>query len=634
MVNGSFGKYEIVRKLSRSMTDVYLARDTALDRPAVLKVIERTRDEFTELVIEAERRGALIQKQLHATDPRILEIYEYGEQDNCFFVAMEYFPGTTLAEILVAERRLDSKRAARYAAEICSQLKTLHAFISDVDGRLTAVVHGDIKPSNVQIGANDELRLLDFGIAKVITFTHNLTHHNLGSPSYCSPERISKAQVDPHSDLWALGITLYEMLAGDPPYQAQNTRKLENLIQSRRPPRALPQICPRPLAAIVSKSLAADLEQRYQSAADFESDLRAFLEDHPVAARRERVVWDANATVEKNPLGATKLALGATMRRVKEKRPWKALLVRASLSNVTLALAAGVLVGLLVFMPLGYYYRFWMASSSLRTPKDYAHADLSSLSSDWDLYRALKERNRFLGDLSPVTSIERSLQSKLVAAADNIIDSYRNSSDSDLADFDWERARLCLNHALEIQPSDMAAKGKLALCNGYIDLLKYPKPPRVSLSIGDFRQAESYIPRSPDPHLALARVYIYGFHNVGQAMAEFLKARQLGYHLGPREEEQEADGYMYRAEWEIDRAKKVPSAAQQQSGYWLQLAREDIKRARKLYEPIVGFANVDDNLEHVYRDQSEQMKLEAENVRLLTPKPRVAKRVSGVRRWQ
>jgi len=92
----------------------------------------------------------------------------------------------------------------RYAMEVCSQLGTLHAFQSDINGRKTAVVHGDIKPTNIQIGPGDKLRLLDFGIAKVITFTHNLTHHNLGSPTYCSPERISKAQVDPHADLWAL----------------------------------------------------------------------------------------------------------------------------------------------------------------------------------------------------------------------------------------------------------------------------------------------------------------------------------------------------------------------------------------------------------------------------------------------
>src|SRR5215467_9194028 len=156
--------------------------------------------------------------------------------------------------------------------EACSQLGTLHSFLSDVNGRKTAVVHGDIKPTNLQVGLRGELRLLDFGIAKVITSTHHLTHHNLGSPTYCSPERISRAQVDPHADLWALGVSLYEMVGGRPPYQAQNTRKLENLIQSRRPPRDLPASCPHPLRAIIFKALAGDIEQRFPTAAAFESD--------------------------------------------------------------------------------------------------------------------------------------------------------------------------------------------------------------------------------------------------------------------------------------------------------------------------------------------------------------------------
>src|SRR5205823_258652 len=154
---------------------------------------------------------------------------------------------------------------------------------------------GSAEVQNGQPQAQTSLRLLDFGIAKVISSTHNLTHHNLGSPTYCSPERISKSQVDQHADLWAVGVTLYEMLAGTPPYQAQNTRKLETLIQSRRPPRALPADCPAQLNAVVAKALAADIKRRYQSCEAFAADLQAFLDHRVTMAERERKSsWHSN----------------------------------------------------------------------------------------------------------------------------------------------------------------------------------------------------------------------------------------------------------------------------------------------------------------------------------------------------
>src|SRR5439155_19881434 len=133
MHSQQFGRYKILRKLGRSMTDVYLAEDPDINRNIVLKIIEHSRDEFTQLVIEAERRGAQIQSQLHQIDPRILEVYDFGEQQGCFFVSMQYVEGKSIAEILQAEGRLDPRRAAAYAMEVCSQLATLHAFISDVN---------------------------------------------------------------------------------------------------------------------------------------------------------------------------------------------------------------------------------------------------------------------------------------------------------------------------------------------------------------------------------------------------------------------------------------------------------------------------------------------------------------------
>ncbi len=612
-----FGKYEITRKLSRSMTDVYLARDTEAARPAVLKLIEHSHDEYTQTVIEAERRGALLQKQLHALDRRILQIYEFGEQEGCFFVAMEYFEGRTLAEILQAERRLDGRRAARYGAEICSQLRTLHSFVSDVDGRKTAIVHGDVKPSNVQIGAQDELRLLDFGIAKVITSTHNLTHHNLGSPSYCSPERITKSQVDQHVDLWALGISLYEMVAGMPPYQAQDTRRLENLIQSRRPPRALPEDCPAALKAIIAKSLAADITRRYNSAQAFESDLHAFLKGQPAVAETERQAsWDANATVVKNgsrPSNGTPTK--AILKPVAnpapaQKRKWN------ELSNVAIALLAGILAGLMILIPVTYCYRFWTSAAKLRVTKDYAHQDAGVITADWTLYQQLKTRGGMLTHLVPIADLDALMRNNLLNAADNILDQFRGSTDVRLGDFDWSKIRLCLQNALQIDPTDAKAKGKLALADGYTALLRSTSPASALASIKDFRLAASYLPHSPDPHLALARVYVTSFHNVGQAMAELHEAEQFGYKLGPRETEEEADGYLYRAEAELSKAKKLPAWAAPERANWLNLARGDMNRARSLYEPIAGFSNVSTALGQLQQDQLEQVKLETASLQV------------------
>ncbi len=631
----TFGKYCIVRKLGRSMTDVYLADDTTLDRRVVLKIIEHSRDEFTQLAIEAEKRGALIQKQLHSIDTRILEVFDFGEQDGCFFVAMEYFAGKTLAEILRIERRLDPARAVRYAAEICSQLKTLHSFFSDLNGRKTAVVHGDIKPSNVQIGAGDELKLLDFGIAKVITSTRNLTRHNLGSPSYCSPERLSRAQVDSSADLWAVGVTLYELLSGTPPYQAQDTRKLENLIQSRRPPRALPEDCPSELKAIVAKALASELDRRYQTAELFEADLRAFLEVRPTWASRERFpAWNANATIERHPEHKS----GAAPKKLKESQARSAptyKVARGDKTNFAIALLGGILAGLLLFMPFSYWYRLRTAAVPLEGRKDYAHAQLSELSSDWNLFQDLKRRYPLGFQFAPANTLGPTLRANFAAAAENIIDNFRNSSDTRLSDFDWAKARFCLVRALEIDATDPKLRGELALCDGYVNLIRNAKPPKASLSIDDFRQAESFLPRSADPHLALARMYIYAFHNIGEASAEFHEAEQLGYRLGPREAEQEADGYLFRAQEAMMRARQYAASDREEVDKWLRLAREDIERARNLYEPIAGFSNVNSSLLILDRMRAEQIRLQAALVEPVVRKRRYAKRAGlSVRKWR
>jgi serine/threonine protein kinase len=618
-----FGAYEVIRKLARGMTDVYLAFDTRANRHAVLKIVEESPDPLTQLILEAERRGADLQRQLHDADARVIEVYDYGHLDGYFFVSMQYIEGRTVAEILKEEGRIEPARAARFAVEILSQLDKLHSFQAVIDGQRRSVVHGDIKPSNVQIGTNDEVRLLDFGIAKALTFTHSRTHLGLGSPSYCSPERLSRGQVDRHADLWAVGVMLYEMVAGVPPYQAQDTRKLEALIQSRRPPRALPQDCPDAMTAILHKALAGDLHQRYVSATAFDSDLTLFLQNRPTVAEMERrTSWKSNPTVEKQRpnLPERVVSMAETVRRsVLKLKPPRVQQI-ASVMSIFVALCWGLLAGLVVCVPLGYYYRFWRESSVLRSP-DFTHSNVAEINRDWDLLQRIQRQNAFLGRFSPAIRLAANARASLLQAGNEVIDRYRNNSDPRVQDFDWPKAALCFAHAIEMDRKDRTVQGKLALCHGYENLSRSDAGADRAAQ-KDFEEAMSLIPGSPDPHLGLARIYVYSVKNIGKAMAEMHEAQRLGFEPGPRETEEEADGYRFRAIAELDAARRAGMRDRAAEERYLRLAQRDFDRARQLYEPIEGFSNVSVALREVDDDDRARQGL----AEALNKKPAPAKR--------
>jgi hypothetical protein len=625
----------VIRKLARGMTDVYLAFDTGANRQAVLKIVEESPDPLTQLILEAERRGADLQRQLHDADSRVIEVYDYGHLDGFFFVSMQYIEGRTVAEILKQEGRIEPQRAGRFACEILSQLDKLHSFQAVIDGQRRSVVHGDIKPSNVQIGNNDEVRLLDFGIAKALTFTHSRTHLGLGSPSYCSPERLSRGQVDRHADLWAVGVTLYEMIAGVPPYQAQDTRKLEALIQSRRPPRALPEGVPDAITAILHKALAGDLHQRYVSATAFENDLTLFLQNRPTVAEMERrVSWKSNPTVEKqrSPLPERVASMAETVRRgVLKLKPTQTRQLVSAMS-IMVALCWGLFAGLVVCVPIGYYYRFWRESGALRGNLDFTHASAADINRDWDLLQRLERRNTFLGGMSPVNRLAANTRASLLAAGNEVIDRYRNNSDPKVQDFDWPKAASCFTHALEMDRSDRVVQGKLALCHGYENLSRSDSASAHAAQT-DFEDAIALAPTLPDPHLGLARVYVYAVKNVGKAVAELHEAQRLGFQPGPREAEEQADGYRFRAITELDAARRAGAKDRTAEYRELRLAQRDFDRARELYEPIEGFSNVSVELRQV--DDDDRVRQDLADALNKKPKPsKHARRTSRRLHWQ
>ena len=466
-----FGPYEIIRRLGKSMNSVYLARDTRADRQAALKLIKSGPDTASQMVLEAERRGAAIQQRLHSLDPRVIEVYDYGDLEGYFYIAMQFVEGRNLAEVLRHDGRMSAYRAARIALEICGQLEKFHAFRPG-DGAALSVVHGDIKPSNIHLGLNETVRLLDFGIAKSLRPDRDSTFHNFGSPSYCSPERLGRSLVDQQADLWAVGATLYEMVAGAPPYQAEDTRKLERLIQSGRPPRALPASCPAALKAVIGKALAPSARRRYKSAAAFGEDLKAFLEGAETAAESERRgAWKPNPTLES----------GQASKPKSKPRRWP----RASRRRVLrragrIASALGcVLAGMVLFIGTSYCSRYWRASRE------------TDLNTRWFSYTDAQAQFGFLGRYSPAEFLRPDLRT-----------AYEKASALALDRRDWERAELYLGRARDLGAADPQIAGKLALARGFRALHAGQR----DNARDQLLQAARDLPHAPDPHLGLARV--------------------------------------------------------------------------------------------------------------------------------
>jgi hypothetical protein len=250
-----------------------------------------------------------------------------------------------------------------------------------------------------------------------------------------------------------------------------------------------------------------------------------------------------------------------------------------------------------VCVPLGYYYRFWRESRVLRGNLDYTRASVGEINRDWDLLQRVQRQNAFLGGYSPANRLAANARAALLQAGNEVIEGYRNNSDPRTQDFDWPKAALCFTHLIEMDRNDRNSQGKLALCHGYENLEHAEHAAKA-----DFESAVSLIPRSPDPHLGLARIYVYSLKNIGKAMAELHEAQRLGFEPGPREAEEEADGYRFRATAELNEARRIGPKNRAAEERFLRLAQRDFDRARQLYEPIEGFSNVSVALRQVDDD--------------------------------
>lgn len=289
-----FGIYRILRSLGAGgMGHVYLALDTRLGRHTALKFLSHdlfaNQEMLERLEYEARTASAL-------NHPNILTIYEIGEHEGDLFVASEFIEGITLRKAI--ERRLiDTRMAIGVARQVVSALMAAHA---------AGVVHRDLKPANIMIRPDGYIKIIDFGLAKVTGESSLGRLKNagwtipgavMGTVDYMSPEQARGDEVDARSDLWTLGVVLFEMLSNQRPFDGETDSHVIVAILDRPAP-PLPNVAslPRGIAQIVQRALMKDPARRYQSAQEMLADLERI--DAP-ASRRRAAFFTASSRVRK-----------------------------------------------------------------------------------------------------------------------------------------------------------------------------------------------------------------------------------------------------------------------------------------------------------------------------------------------
>lgn len=272
LIGKTIGQYEIVEKIGvGGMATVFKAYQASINRHVAIKILPTQFAHDPNFVKRFTQEAKAIAALEH---PHILPVYDFGTDEGLTYMVMRYVEGGTLGDLM--GRSQPYERIVDIVGNVARALDYAHS---------QGVVHRDIKPSNVLIDSLGEVLLTDFGIAKMMQDSGGTqltgTGSILGTPEYMSPEQAEGVSVDHRSDIYSLGVVLYELLTGQPPYQAQTPLAivLKHVNEPLRPPREIKAEIPEPLERVVLKAMAKNRDERYQSAAEMEQALKTALKE-------------------------------------------------------------------------------------------------------------------------------------------------------------------------------------------------------------------------------------------------------------------------------------------------------------------------------------------------------------------
>ncbi len=261
-------RYRIVRKIaSGGMADIYLGQDIELERKVAVKILSANYAGDRNFVARFRREAQVLARLDH---PNIVDIYDWGKFNSYYYIVMEFVEGISLKELIDKKGSVEPDTAAKYAVQICDALGAAH------DNNL---IHRDIKPQNILISPEGKIKVTDFGIAKSLNTDITRTINIVGTAHYISPEQARGAVLDSRTDIYSLGIVIYEMLTGDLPFRGDTSIDISLKHVNEKPvkPTRLVQGIPKKLENIVMLCLKKDPSLRYPGIGDLKLDLENYL---------------------------------------------------------------------------------------------------------------------------------------------------------------------------------------------------------------------------------------------------------------------------------------------------------------------------------------------------------------------